>query len=224
MMRAARSLMIFALPLFAAGCQMLAPATSPSTAGLSRMQGELASVDGKLMFQPCQEQRRFVVSDTGNTSVLQQAASLSGPSGKLFADLRGRFSSSTANGGDGQLDLQQYYRLERGTGSCNDPDFKFQTVVASGHGPDWSLKVGGNGMILQRENQPPLALPYLEEQLGDGRFSLSSEANSQRIELWVAPQSCVDSTTGSVRHLSAELRVNGQVQRGCGYFGGARND
>ena len=24
--------------------------------------------------------------------------------------------------------------------------------------------------------------------------------------------------------LGAELRINGQVQRGCGYFGGARND
>ncbi|WP_191485904.1 COG3650 family protein [Pseudomonas sp. FEN] len=223
-MRAARSLMIFALPLFAAGCQLLAPATSLPTAGLSRMQGELSSVDGKLMFQPCQEQRRFIVSDAGNTSVLQQAASLSGPSGKLFADLRGRFSSGTANGGDGQLSLQQYYRLERGTASCNDPDFKFQTVVASGHGPDWSLRAGGNGMVLERENQPALAVPYLEEQLGDGRFSLSTEANSQRIELWVAPQSCVDSNSGGVRHLSAELRVNGQVQRGCGYFGGARND
>mgnify|MGYP006207232515 CR=1 FL=1 len=30
--------------------------------------------------------------------------------------------------------------------------------------------------------------------------------------------------TGSVQHMSAELRVNGQVQRGCAYFGGARND
>ncbi|KIH84744.1 putative Lipoprotein [Pseudomonas batumici] len=224
MMRAARSLMIFALPLFAAGCQWLAPATSHPTAGLSRMQGELASVNGKMMFQPCQEQRHFVVSDSGNTSVLQQAASLSGPSGKLFADLRGRFSSSTVDGSDGQVDLQQYYRLERGTGSCDDPDFKRQTVVASGHGPDWSLKASGNGMVLERENQPALVLPYLEEQLGDGRFSLSTEANAQRIELWVAPQPCVDSSTGSVRHLSAELRVNGQVQRGCGYFGGARND
>jgi len=27
---------------------------------------------------------------------------------------------------------------------------------------------------------------------------------------------------GGIGH--AELRINGQVQRGCGYFGGARND
>ena len=64
----------------------------------------------------------------------------------------------------------------------------------------------------------------MEEQLGDGRVNLSTEANGQKVELWVAPQRCVDSVTGSVQHMSAELRVNGQVQRGCAYFGGARDD
>lgn len=79
-------------------------------------------------------------------------------------------------------------------------------------------------MVLKREGQPDLALPFVEEQVGDGRFSLSTEANNQHIELWVAPQRCTDSANGSVQHLGAELRINGQVQRGCGYFGGARND
>ncbi|MNI83896.1 hypothetical protein D3C73_1407510 [compost metagenome] len=67
-------------------------------------------------------------------------------------------------------------------------------------------------------------MPFLEEQLPDGRFSLSTEANGQRVELWVAPQRCVDSMSGAVSHLSAELRVNGQTMRGCGYYGGSRND
>ncbi|MFZ4964235.1 COG3650 family protein [Pseudomonas gingeri] len=223
-MHAARSLMFLALlPLFA-GCQMLAPQPSNSTAGLSRMQGELSNVDGKLVFQPCQEQRRFVINDSGNTSIAQEAASLASKPGKLFADLRGSFSASKADGSDGQMNLQQIYRLERGTGTCGDPDFKRQTVIASGHGPDWSFKASGSGLVLERDKQPAIVLPYLEEQLGDGRFSLSTEGNNQRIELWVAPQRCVDSVTGSVQSLSAELRVNGQVQRGCGVFGGARND
>lgn len=60
--------------------------------------------------------------------------------------------------------------------------------------------------------------------MGDGRFNLTSEANNQHVELWVAPQRCVDSQTGSVQHLTAELRINGEVQRGCAYFGGSRND
>ncbi|MGN8278603.1 COG3650 family protein [Pseudomonas sp. SMN5] len=224
-MRAARSLLFIALlPLFA-GCQLLdAPRQSASHAGQTRMQGELTAADGKLVFQPCQEQRRYIVNDSGGTSVLQQAASLADDQGKLFADVRGHIVSSAAAGTDSQLDLEQLYRLERSGSACDDVNFKPLVLRASGHGPQWSLNASGKGMVLEREGQPTLAVPYLEEQLGDGRFNLSTEANGQKVELWVAPQRCVDSVTGSVQHMSAEIRVNGQIQRGCAYFGGARND
>lgn len=225
MMRAARSLLFVALlPLFS-GCQLLdAPRQSASHAGQTRMQGELTAADDKLVFQPCQEQRRYIVNDSAGTSVLQQAASLADDQGKLFADVRGRIVSSAAAGTDSQLDLEQLYRLERSGSACDDGNFKLLVLRAAGHGPEWNLKASGKGMVLEREGQPTLAVPYLEEQLGDGRFNLSTEANGQKVELWVAAQRCVDSVTGSVQHMSAELRVNGQVQRGCAYFGGARND
>ncbi|MGF6332325.1 putative lipoprotein [Pseudomonas sp. BS3782 TE3695] len=218
-MRVARSLVLVAvLPLFAA-CQLLdGPRESASHVGQTRLQGQLTAADGKLLFQPCNEQRSLVVNDTGGTSVLQEAAILADDQGKLFADVRGRITAGT------QLDLEQLYRVERSGTACDDPDFKQLTLRAAGHGPEWSVRVSGKGMVIDRAGQPPLALPYVEEQLGDGRFNLSTEANNQRIELWVAPQRCVDSSTASVQHMSAELRINGQVQRGCGYFGGSRND
>lgn len=221
-MRVARSLVLVALlPLFAA-CQLLdGPRQSASHVGQTRMQGQLTAADGKLLFQPCNEQRSFVVNDTGGTSILQEAATLADEQGKLFADVRGRI---VASGADSQLDLTQLYRVERSGTACDDPNFKQLILRAAGHGPEWSVKVSGKGMIIDRAGQPPLALPYVEEQLGDGRFNLSTEANNQRIELWVAPRRCVDSSTGSVQHMSAELRIDGQVQRGCGYFGGSRND
>lgn len=217
-MRVARSLVLVALlPLFAA-CQLFdGPRESASHVGQTRMQGQLTAADGKLVFQPCQDQRQLVVNDIGGTSVLQEAATLADEQGKLFADVRGKVS------GD-RLDLTQLYRVERSGTACDDPNFKLLILRATGHGPEWNVKVSGKGMVIDREGQPPLAVPYVEEQLGDGRFNLSSEANNQRIELWVAPQRCVDSNTGSVQHMSAELRIDGQVQRGCGYFGGSRND
>ncbi|WP_130912014.1 hypothetical protein [Pseudomonas sp. Sample_9] len=217
-MRVARSIVLVALlPLFAA-CQLFdGQRESVSHAGQTRMQGQLTAADGKLVFQPCQDQRQLVVNDIGGTSVLQEAATLADEQGKLFADVRGKVS------GD-RLDLGQLYRVERSGTACDDPNFKLLILRAAGHGPEWSVKVSGKGMVIERDGQPPLAVPYVEEQLGDGRFNLSSEANNQRIELWVAPQRCVDSSTGSVQHMSAELRIDGQVQRGCGYFGGARND
>ncbi|MCL9799048.1 hypothetical protein [Pseudomonas sp. AKS31] len=217
-MRVARSLVLVALlPLFAA-CQLFdGQRESASHVGQTRMQGQLTAADGKLVFQPCQEQRQLVVNDIGGTSILQEAATLADEQGKLFADVRGKVA------GD-RLDLTQLYRVERSGTACDDPNFKQLILRAAGHGPEWNVKVSGKGMVIDREGQPPLAVPYIEDQLGDGRFNLSSEANNQRIELWVAPQRCVDSSTGSVQHMSAELRIDGQVQRGCGYFGGSRND
>jgi putative lipoprotein len=217
-MRVARSLIVVALlPLFAA-CQLLdGPRQSASHVGQSRMQGQLTAADGRLVFQPCGEQRQYVVNDIGGTSVLQEAATLADQQGKLFADVRGKIA------GD-RLDLGQLYRVERSGTACDDPNFKLLILRAAGNGPEWNVKVSGKGMVIDREGQPALAVPYVEEQLGDGRFNLSSEANNQRIELWVAPQRCVDSSTGSVQHMSAELRIDGKVERGCGYFGGSRND
>ncbi|MBN6775445.1 hypothetical protein JRG42_20090 [Pseudomonas granadensis] len=217
-MRVARSLVVVALlPLFAA-CQLFdGQRESASHVGQTRMQGQLTAADGKLVFQPCQDQRQLVVNDIGGTSVLQEAATLADEQGKLFADVRGKVV------GD-RLDLTQLYRVERSGSACDDPNFKLLILRAAGHGPEWNVKVSGKGMVIEREGRPPLAVPYVEEQLGDGRFNLSSEANNQRIELWVAPQRCVDSSSGSVQHMSAELRIDGQVQRGCGYFGGSRND
>ncbi|MFJ7793156.1 COG3650 family protein [Pseudomonas sp. NPDC096950] len=217
-MRVARSLVLVALlPLFAA-CQLFdGPRQSASHVGQTRMQGQLTAADGKLMFQPCNESRSLVVNDAGGTSVLQEAASLADDQGKLFADVRGRIDGS-------RLDLEQLYRVERSGTACDDPNFKLLILRAAGHGPEWNVKVSGKGMAIDRVGEPPLAVPYVEEQLGDGRFNLSSEANGKHIELWVAPNRCVDSSTGSIQHMSAELRIDGQVQRGCGYFGGSRND
>ena len=224
MMRVARPLVLLALlPVFA-GCQMFSSKPADTTAGQTRLQGELVSSNGQLVFQPCVGQQRYVVRDSANTTLVQDATYMPYAPGKLFADIRGSFVASKAPDTDGEVELQQLYRLERSSTACQDPNFKQLTVHANGNGPAWEVQAGGKGMVLKRQGQPDLALPYVEEQVGDGRFSLSTEANNQRIELWVAPQRCTDSANGSVQHLGAELRINGQVQRGCGYFGGARND
>lgn len=139
-MRVARSLVLVALlPLFAA-CQLFdGPRESASHVGQTRMQGQLTAADGKLMFQPCNEQRSLVVNDTGGTSVLQEAASLADDQGKLFADVRGRINGSS-------LDLEQLYRVERSGTACDDPNFKLLILRAAGHGPEWNVKVSGKGM------------------------------------------------------------------------------
>ncbi|OTJ36697.1 hypothetical protein CAY91_34405, partial [Pseudomonas aeruginosa] len=177
-MRAARPLALFALlPLFAAFQLFESEPAKPSTVGLTRMQGELTAVDGKLLFQPCGDQRSYVVNDTGGTSVLQEAASLAGQQGMLFADLRGKFSG-VASGTQGSVDLQQLYRVERSTSAFSDPAFKRMILRANGHKPAWAMNVTAKGMVLEREGQPPLASRYGRGQLGDGRFNLMTRSNN----------------------------------------------
>ena len=88
----------------------------------------------------------------------------------------------------------------------------------------WSVTVSNQGMVLSGPDREPLALPYMEEQLPEGRINLTSEANGERVELWLAPQRCVNSMSGAVEHMTAQLRLNGKLMRGCASFGGARND
>ncbi|HBX57543.1 COG3650 family protein [Pseudomonas sp. UBA2684] len=223
-MHASRTLLFALLPLFAS-CQVFSDKPADDSAKHTRLQGELSRDAGQLLFRPCQEQRRFVISNDGATGIMRETAELlrDGP-GPLFADVRGRLAASQKAGVDGQLTLSQVYRLQREGHACDDLNFKRTTLRAGGHEPGWNVTVSNQGLILNRPDQQPLALPYLEEQLPEGRFNLTSEANGQRVELWVAPQRCVDSMSGTVQHLSAELRLNGEVMRGCAYLGGARNE
>jgi putative lipoprotein len=55
-----------------------------------------------------------------------------------------------------------------------------------------------------------------------GGLTLTSEANGQHVELWVAPQRCVDAPPARSA-TSAELRIDGKTLKGCAY-GGARDN
>lgn len=219
----ARTLMLALLPLFA-GCQLFNVYENTPVIPAQRLQGELSLADGRLLLRPCGEQRRYALVNDGNSDIAREAGELLADGhDKLFVDLLGTLAASKTVGLDGELRPAQVYRLQGEGPGCNEPGSEHLLLRANGHEPDWSLDVSDKGLVLLRPGQPPLALPYLEEQLPEGRFNLSSEANDQRLELWLAPQRCVDSMSGAVQHLSAELRLNDEVQRGCASFGGARN-
>ncbi|MET1079120.1 MAG: hypothetical protein ABWY06_13990 [Pseudomonas sp.] len=218
----ARPLLYASIALLA-GCQLFTEQPQQPSVKTVRLQGELSLQDGQWLFRPCQEQRRFIIEDGARTGLSEDASELAASaSTALYADLRGHLQASAEPGTDGRFELTQRYRVQAQGAGCEDPNFKRLTLHADG--ADWSLNVGGQGLVLDRPGQPSLALPYMEEQLPDGRFNLTSEANNQRLELWVAPQRCASDSRGSVQHLRAELRLNGQVQNGCAYYGGARRE
>ena len=81
--------------------------------------------------------------------------------------------------------------------------------------------VNAQGLLLQRPGQPDQVLPYVVESVPGGSSSYSTEANGEKLELWVAPARCVNSMSGAVNNLTAELRLDDKVMRGCAYPGAA---
>lgn len=216
-MTLARCLLILPLALLGA-CSHFGSA--PERATTTRLQGELREEAGRLLFQPCGQAQALLIEDAANLELAREADTLGARSGALFADLRGVLQPA-AGDAPGRLQVSERYRLASEGASCND-DLRRVLLQASGNEPGWQIRVAPRGLILERPDQPALALPYLEEQLPGGQSSFTSEANGQRLELWIAPQRCVDDMSGAVSHLVAELRINGVVERGCAWFGGGR--
>lgn len=223
-MRLSRIFCFALLPLLAS-CQVFTVKTAEPENEQTRMQGELSLSAGQLLFRPCQEQRQFIVNSAGATGLSRDANGLfSAGHSSLYVDMRGQLQANTQKGVDGQFVPSEIYRVQAQGQGCADINYARTLLRASGNEPQWSIAVSNQGMVLNRVGQEPQALPYLEEQLPEGRLNLSSEANGQRLELWVAKQRCVDSMSGAVQHMSAELRLNGEVLHGCAFLGGARND
>jgi putative lipoprotein len=223
-MRFSRPFCFALLPLLAS-CQVFTEKPAERAVELTRMQGALSLNAGQLLFRPCKEQRQFILKEDSAAALSQDANTLfSSGHTTLYVDMRGQLQSNAQKGVDGQFVPSQVYRLEAEGQGCMDINFARTLLRASGNEPSWNIAVSNQGLILNRLGQEPQALPYLEEQLPEGRLNLSSEANGQRLELWITQQRCVDSMSGTVQHLSADLRLNGEVLRGCAYLGGARND
>jgi putative lipoprotein len=222
-MRLSRPLCFALLPMLAS-CQVFTEKAEKPAANQVRLQGEISQKAGQLLFRPCKEQRQFQIDAPPESELSTDIHNLLNDGhSTLFADLRGQLQSATKTGLDGQIVPSEIYRLQAEGNGCNDINFSRTLLRASGNEPSWAVAVSNLGLILNRPGREPQALPYLEEQLPEGRLSLSSEANGQRLDLWVAKQRCVDAMSGAINHMTAELRLDGEVLRGCAYLGGARN-
>lgn len=219
-MTATRALLLALIPLFA-GCQTLFGEDVPPTAGGDRLQGVLTRQGDTWQLQPCSQMPALKVSDAQGMDLTEQAGTLLADGhAQLFTDVRGVLDLQQAT-----LTVTQLYRLQGEGPGCSDANFPRLVLRAGGHEPGWSVMINSQGLLLERPGKEALALPYLEEQLPGGQLAFSSEANQQQLQLWLAPQRCEDGATGALSHLSAQLRLgDGQVLRGCGYYGGARNE
>lgn len=208
------SLTLIAITLSA--CQFFQTAKDTATHSL-RIQGTLSYGGDQWRFEPCTTQAHYRLVPSAEINEALKHHMTERTSG-IFADLRGTLDRSQRT-----FSAQQLYRLQTEGHACNDSDFPRLLVRASGHEPDWSILQTPQGLIFNQADQPALVLPYIEEQLPDGRFYISSEANNQDLQLWITPQQCTDSMSGTLYHLSVRLQWNQQTLQGCAAYGALRD-
>lgn len=214
-MRALRPVALTLAGLVLAGCQSRDPTADAQPTG-DRLQGRLEQRDSRWYLLPCGRPGRLALTEVADVPLAEQARRLA-QTGPVHADLRGTLSGTLEAG---SITPTHLYRLEASPSMCDDAAFSQLHVRAGGQQPAWLATLSSKGLLLEREQQPPVALPYVEERLPDGSLGITSEANARRVELWIRPVSC--RTAFLYTPLTAVLDVDGERLQGCAYLGGAR--
>lgn len=142
--------------------------------------------------------------------------------GQLFIDVMGVITKQPSAGESGRFTVKKLNRLTTDVNKgCREDDYNRVVIRAIGKNPLWVTSIAPKGLVLERINQAPLVLPYVDERLPDGQMNFATEANNQKIQLWAAPERCVDEETGDIYSLRTILTINYQTLQGCGYLGKA---
>lgn len=205
-------LLAFAL----SACQSFTPSTYVAQPAL-RLQGTLTHNGENWLFNTCNTDDIYTIEASAGLYDEFKILLAEAPNG-LFADISGDIDTQQK-----RFSVSQRYRVQIEGYNCNDPDFERLLLRASGNEPFWSILQTPRGLIFNQIDQETIALPYIEEQLPDGRFHISTQANNQNLQLWITPQRCTDSMSGSVYHLKTQLQWNQQTVHGCAAFGALRN-
>lgn len=204
------------LALALGACQSFT-ANTPIAQPALRLQGNLTHNGDNWLLQPCTVQDSYILELSTALSDEFKGLLTESPN-SVFADLSGHLDSKQK-----RFTVKQRYRVQIEGHNCNDPDFERLLLRASGNEPFWSILQTPRGLIFNQIDQPTIALPYIEEQLPDGRFHISTQANNQYLQLWITPQRCVDSMSGAIYHLNTQLQWNQQTVHGCAAFGALRD-
>lgn len=198
--------------------------TKPVVKGDAQLRAVLTKENGQWIATKCTDasSERFQLQDDTNFIADAEALLHGAPKGQLFIDAIGFVNSQPAAQENGSFTVKQLNRLTQDANKgCHEDDYNRVIIRAIGKNPLWVTSIAPKGLVLERINQAPLVLPYVDERLPDGQMNFATEGNGQKIQLWAAPERCVDEETGEVYSLRTILTVNYQTLQGCGYLGKA---
>lgn len=177
--------------------------------------GQLMQQGDKLVFAPCRERSYALVEDVSDgravLGALEQVGLAAGK--KLYVELLGIT--------DGQTLKASALNLARTDGRCQQPggaDEAWRAAgEASGSAPGWALAAGGEEVMLKRQGEADLVLPY-REFVRDGRVaSYQGAAGGHALSLRLEQQACRDAAAAAVFGWTATLKVDGRTLQGCAW-------
>lgn len=192
--------------------------------GSTQLRAVITKQNGQWIATDCigSSHARFELVDTINLTPDIDSLIKKAPKDQLFIDVIGTVNKQPDTSNMGDFTVKQLNRLTIDPNKgCQEDDYNRVVVRAIGKNPLWVTSIAPKGLVLERVNQSPLVLPYVDERLPDGQMNFATEANGQKIQLWAAPERCIDDETGDIYSMRTILTINYQTQQGCGYLGKA---
>ncbi len=171
--------------------------------GLMMKQGD------KLLFSPCRDRSYALLDDvSGDGSVLRGLDQVGLSAGrKLYVELLGVT--------DGVALKASALNLARTDGRCQQPGGAEESWQAAGK--DWLLAAGGQQILIKRQGEADLQLPYREFSR-DGQVARYAEKTDNfAVDLQFEPKLCNDPSADAVFGWTARLTINGKTLLGCAW-------
>lgn len=205
-------------------CQQNEVKSTPFVAQ-TQLRAVLTQQDGQWFATDCTSgsKERFQLIDDVNFA-MDANHLITKTKGSLFIDAIGIVNNKPTLNSAGSFTVKQLNRLTIDPNKgCKEDDYNRVIVRTIGKNPLWVTSIAPRGLVLERLDQAPLVLPYVDERLPAGQMNFATEANGQTIQLWVAPERCIDEETEDVYGMRAILTINYQTLQGCGYLGKSSN-
>ena len=172
--------------------------------------GLLMQHDGKMIFAPCRDRSYANVEDVSpGAAVTVALGELGLADGKnLYVEFLGK-----SEGGNLRVSAVNFARTET---RCQQPGGTEESWRAAGNGPAWSLAVGAGQLLLKRAGKPDLQLAHGEIR-SEGTTTQIPTAEKATAEWRFYRQICRDKGASMLFGWQAELKVDGEVLKGCAW-------
>lgn len=235
-MHLARFVLIMVLPAALASCgKAPAPATHPEASAPSaaphaaesaapnqnaqvvatrgtRLRGQMVMGKDGFGFTPCGESAQRIASFDPATQVFVDRF-LTGGAHEFFID------AWAAQRADGALEINRIERVGGDARDCTELGLAGVVFKAHGNEPFWGLTLSSDTLVLERPGVAALTARIEGSDNDAGARRIHAGSADGKIEVRLQRIPCSDGMSDALYAWTAQVQVNGQTLKGCGYSG-----